>query len=348
MAPPYRGIGMSSTALRTFAFALIVLAVLFGVVAYYMNRQIETGPDANVSAPVPEDNSVLAVVAVRPLQPYQEITLEDVSLVPISVQPAQYYTDVGNVVGRQPVRAVPTGSPVTDEAFGRPNALAQAIPPGTQAMSLSISDVIAVGGFVQPGDFVDVLIYLRSAGDQVEASQARILLEHARVLAYQEQLINGDAKDGEGNARARRERTAVVAVPTDQTTRVMLGASLGELRLALRAPEDTAPPADADEAAAPEQVAAHSADGSEPMPEAVAPAPTQVAMNEGDQSSAPSADSTKEDTDKERVITLKELARVKEKQEEQPRTSRPRQSRPRSATIEVYEGSQSTRISRPY
>lgn len=338
---------MSSTALRTFAFVLIVLAVLFGVVAYYMNRQIETGPDANVSAPVPEDNSVLAVVAVRPLQPYKEITLEDVSLVPISVQPAQYYTDVGNVVGRQPVRAVPTGSPVTDEAFGRPNALAQAIPPGTQAMSLSISDVIAVGGFVQPGDFVDVLIYLRSAGDQVEASQARILLENARVLAYQEQLINGDAKDGEGNAGARRERTAVVAVPADQTTRVMLGASLGELRLALRAPEETAP-AEADEAAAPEEVAVHSADGSEPMPEALAPAPTQVAMNESDQSSGPSADSTKEDTNKERVITLKELARVKEKQEEQPRTSRPRQSRPRSATIEVYEGSQSTRISRPY
>ena len=206
---------MSSTALRTFALVLIVLAVLFGVAAYYMNRQIETAPDAEVSQPLPEDDRVLAVVAVEPLTPYEPVTEED-----------QYSTDVADVVGREPVRGVATGSPVTDEAFGRPNALAQAIPPDTQAMSLSISDVIAVGGFVQPGDFVDVLIYLRSSGDQVESSQSRILLENVRVLAYHEQLINGEA-DGGDDGGGRRERTAVVAVPMDKTTRVMLGASLG-------------------------------------------------------------------------------------------------------------------------
>ena len=53
---------------------MIVLAVLFGVAAYYMNRQIETAPDAEVSQPLPEDDRVLAVVAVEPLTPYEPVT----------------------------------------------------------------------------------------------------------------------------------------------------------------------------------------------------------------------------------------------------------------------------------
>ena len=330
---------MSSSALRTFAFALIVLAILFGVVAYFMSRQIASGPDAGASAPVPENNSVLAVVAVKPLQPYQAITLEDVSLVPISVEPPQYYTDVADVVGRTPVRDVATGAPVTDTAFGRKNKLAEAIPPGTQAMSLSISDIIAVGGFIQPGDFVDVLIYLRSSGEQVEDSQARILLKQVRVLAYQEQLISSEADTADaGDSRNRRERTAVLAVPEDQTTRVMLGASLGELRLALRAPmgKDRSEMADTDLDLA-------DAEGmqDDDMPESVSPAAVRAA------SVASASEETElSESEKQRVITLAELARVEEKREK--RATPQRRSTPRRATIEVYQGAQPSRISRPY
>ena len=332
---------MSSSALRTFAFALIVLALVFGVVAYFMSRQIASGPDASASAPVPENNSVLAVVAVRSLQPYQAITLEDVSLVPISVEPPQYFTDVGDVVGRTPVREVETGAPVTDTAFGRKNKLAESIPPGMQAMSLSISDIIAVGGFIQPGDFVDVLIYLRSAGDQVEDSQARILLKEVRVLAYQEQLISGDAGDSDAaGGRNRRERTAVLAVPEAQTTRVMLGASLGELRLSLRAPVGTGGD---DMAAGDTGLALADAAGMDAndMPESVSPAAARTAP-----ATAKSKTSPPSEAQAQRVITLAELARVEEKQEE--RAAPARRSAPRRAMIEVYEGAQPSRISRPY
>lgn len=162
---------------------------------------------------------------------------------PISVEPAHYYKNVDKVIGRSPVQTVATGLPVTEQAFGRRNALAEAIPPGTQAMSLIISDVTAVGGFVQPGDFVDVLLYLRSSGEQIRNSQARVLIRDVRVLAYARQLINGEqVPDQNTDSRARRERTAVLAVPQAETTRVMLGASLGELRLALRAGPSAADP----------------------------------------------------------------------------------------------------------
>lgn len=305
-----RGETMSSSALRTFAFALIVLALLFGVIAYVMSGQIDRGPDAAATEPVPENSRTLAVVAIRALKPYQAISREDVSLVPIAVEPAHYYKDVADVVGRSPVRTVATGLPVTEEAFGRRSALAEAIPPGTQAMSLEISDVTAVGGFVQPGDFVDVLLYLRASGEQVQHSQARVLIRDVRVLAYAQQLINGEQISGEtGDSRGRRDRTAVLAVPQADTTRVMLGASLGELRLALRAPAA----AGGNDAAA--------------------------------QNGPSAAEPVVADTD-QGPITLAELGRIDRSGERRAPPSRSRWSA--RSTIEVYEGPISNRISPPY
>lgn len=299
---------MSSSALRTFAFALIVLAVLFGVIAYVMSRQIDRGPDAAAVEPVPQSSRALAVVAIRPLAAYQAITREDVSLVPISVEPTHYYTDVADVIGRTPVRTVATGLPVTEQAFGGRNALAEAIPPGTQAMSLEISEVTAVGGFVQPGDFVDVLLYLRATGGQVSHSQARVLIRDVRVLAHAQQLINGEqASSPTGDSRGRRERTVVLAVPQTATTRVMLGASLGELRLALRAPVATGGP---DAAPDPTRAADAVANAKEQAP-----------------------------------ITLAELGQIDRSRE--PRRVRSPSRSTHRATIEVYEGPTSSRISPP-
>lgn len=311
---------MSSTALKTFAVALIVLAVIFGGVAYYMSQRM-SGPQTPVSRPVPADDRVLAVVAVAPLPPYQQITAEDVALVPISVEPAQYFTDAGAVVGRTPLRAVAVGAPVTEQAFGTPSALAEAVPPGAQAMSLEVTDVIAVGGFVQPGDVVDVLVYLRESGSEVDASHARVLLREARVLAYRQQLINVGDDGGTQSAGNSRQRTVVLAVPEEQTTRVMLGASLGELRLALRAPQ---PASDAQQAET-RQVLAPESQATHGSPPAVA------------------------ESERAQVVTLAELAEIEASDDAQPpRTpAPPRRDAPR-ATIEVYQGSDANRVDRPY
>lgn len=330
---------MSSTALKTLAVILVVAAAVLGFVAYYFSQGLTQAPDtAERQPPQPGENQVLAVVATQRIAPYQPIPQEAVALMPISVQPPQYYTDVGEVVGRTPLRSVPVGAPVTEEVFGTANILAQAIPPGTQAMSLEISDVIAVGGFVRPGDMVDVLVYIRASGREVEQSQARVLLENARVLGYEERLINVDdegAQDGD-EGRQRRQRTAVLAVPQEDTTRVMLGASLGELRLALRGDGPRVQTARADAAAA-------EADGD--APEALAPTGQAAA---GDAATAKKGQDggqdAKEEQEQQKVITLRELAAIEDGRGDDADRPKP----PPRAIIEVYMGTESRRISRPY
>jgi pilus assembly protein CpaB len=230
---------MSSTTLKIIAAVMVSLAVIFALLLVGFYQRNETrAREAEARAQEQQQQATLAVVAVKPLAAYKPIARENVALVPLPVVPQQYFTTLEDVVGRIPLLDIDAGAPVTARYFKEGNALARVIPPGFQAVSVEINDVIAVGGFVRPGDIVDLLVYLRG-GPGVSEPQARVLLKQVRVLAYEERIVDRpqglvEEEKAGGNAQSRRVRTAVLAVPEDEATRVMLGASLGELRLALR------------------------------------------------------------------------------------------------------------------
>ena len=227
---------MSSTALKIGAVVTFLLAVVLAVVGARVARQYaeqaeQATEQAQSAVATPQ---TLAVVAIKPLAAYKVISPDDVALVPVHTRPKNYYATVEDVVGQSPLVDVDVGAPVTSRYFREGNQLARSIPPGYQALSVEVDDVTSVGGFVRPGDVVDVLAYFRGGGDLGEP-QARILMEAARVLAFDERLIDRPEglEDTEDQRRRRRQRTVVLLVPSDQATRLMLGASLGDLRLAM-------------------------------------------------------------------------------------------------------------------
>lgn len=233
---------MSSNAAKIVAGVAIFLTLVLAFVGYRVSRQYAQDSEqarAQVAAQAKQEKEspkILAVVAVKPLAAYKKIGKDDVVLAEVTVAPRDYYTTLAEVVGKEPLVDIDQGAPVTQRYFAEGNVLAKSVPPGFQAVSVEVTDVIGVGGFVRPGDIVDVLLYLRGTGD-VQTTQARILLKDTRLLAYEELLVDrpeGLKEEEAGKERAnRRSRTAVLAVPNADTTRLMLGASLGELRLAL-------------------------------------------------------------------------------------------------------------------
>ncbi|MEK6806896.1 MAG: Flp pilus assembly protein CpaB [Pseudomonadota bacterium] len=227
---------MSSNALRIIAAVTVLLAVILAVVGYRISRQF--AENAEKAAQAQAAPQTLAVIALKPLAAYQPIPRDAIVLAPVAVPPtSEYFNNVDLVAGQIPLTDIDTGAPVTKRYFSEGNALARIIPVGHQALALEINEVIATGGFLRPGDVVDVLVYLRGGGG-VEQPQARILLPGARVLAYEERIIDRPQglkeEQGGPDQSRRRVRTAVLAVPEKDTTRVMLGASLGEIRLSLR------------------------------------------------------------------------------------------------------------------
>jgi len=164
--------------------------------------------------------------------------------VTVAVTPTDYYASLDEVAKRVPLVDIDAGAPVTKRYFKEGNILAKIIPAGHQALAIEVNEVVAAGGFVRPGDNVDVLVYLRT-GAGVSDAQSRVLLENARVLAFEDRIIERPQglkdEEAKGSDQSRRRmRTAVLAVPDADTTRVMLGVGLGEVRLALRGQQTAA------------------------------------------------------------------------------------------------------------
>lgn len=235
---------MSSTALKAAAVILVLLTIMLAGVGFSMSRnyaartakaEAEVARAAEVARTAPQ---TLAVVALKPLAAYKTISRDDVALVPVAVTPTDYFGSLDEVASRVPLVDIDAGAPVTKRYFKEGNILAKIIPAGHQALAIEVNEIIAAGGFVRPGDNVDVIVYLRN-GAGVADAQARVLLENARVLAYEERVIERPQglkdEEAKGNDQSKRRlRTAVLAVPDSETTRVVLGTGMGEIRLALR------------------------------------------------------------------------------------------------------------------
>lgn len=365
---------MSSNAIRWVAGVLVVLAVVLAIVAYrYSHSFAEKQAPQQSALPQSSVPQTLVVVATKPLPLDKPIDRDSVALVPVQVAPAEFYTNVNDVVGKPPRLDVDAGTPITPRFFKRTNLLANQIPVGSQALSLKVDDVVGSGGFIQPGDIVDLLLYIRSVSgtptgeqgkDKTEdiATQARVLLKDVLVLSYEDRFVESpkgiDEKEKEKNPQAqqRRERTAVIAVPQKDVTRVMLGANLGDLRLALHRPEAAVAPtaaAPAATATAPDVAAgappAAAAAGATPASSvaAVSAIPADPASPTSTAPVLPLSDAEKAKIEAtkvpDQVITATELGRV-QKSPEAEKKKKVAAARPK---IEIFRGSSSEKAVYP-
>jgi pilus assembly protein CpaB len=133
--------------------------------------------------------------------------------------------------------------------------------------TMKVDEFSGVANRIAPGDYVDVFISLKNTQrDKVQITpddvQTRLLLSRLRVLAYGGRDLMSSrssedtttppplARPGSDDKTSRSEkrssaaantepaRTAVLAVPLELVTRLLLGAQQGKLALALRHPGD--------------------------------------------------------------------------------------------------------------
>lgn len=111
--------------------------------------------------------------------------------------------------------------------------LAVLIPPGRVAVSVAVNDVIRTGGFITPGDRVDVLGVVTKEATGV----AELVLRDIPVLAVSSVAV-GDEADSDSKAGAENPRsldtTVTLAVTVEEARRLVQVDELGKLRLALR------------------------------------------------------------------------------------------------------------------
>ncbi len=132
----------------------------------------------------------------------------------------------GEVVLRSKVSDAPPGS-----------RLAAVIPEGKVAVSVAVSDVISTGGFIAPGDRVDVLGVVSKGADDA----ASLVLRDVAVLAVSNSIVGSPdtARDDRGGAGGKDnprslDTTVTLALTIDEARRLVQVDEVGKLRLALR------------------------------------------------------------------------------------------------------------------
>ena len=107
------------------------------------------------------------------------------------------------------------------------------IPRDKRAVTINISDVIAVAGFVKPGDYVDIVMTYDKI--DVGSHTSRVVLQNIQVLAVNNRTEAGapvdTAKEPKESAKLM---TMTLAVSPDEAAEVTLADEKGKIRLALR------------------------------------------------------------------------------------------------------------------
>ena len=177
------------------------------------------------------------VVATTDLAVGTRVQESDVRIVhfPADTIPQAAFHRMKSVVGRGVVLPIAQGEFVLPLKLAGENSgsgLVSTIPAGMRAVSVRVSDISSVGGFVQPGTRVDVLMTGNPGG--TGEPQAITVLKNVAVLANGMNM-DRNAVHGEG----QNAPIITLAVSPDDAQKLALAIAQGRIELALRNPMDT-------------------------------------------------------------------------------------------------------------
>ena len=251
---------MNSRVTLGLAGLLLLGAIIAGYWGLTLSRQPVVEPAAAPAAvavvssnaapatPVEDPTRQPVVVLLRDIAPFVKITAADVAVEKLRTAPAGSLGAVDQVIGRTPWRPLSAGSWLSEESFEAGSQLARMIRPGERALAVAVDEVINAGGQLAPGDYVDVLLFLRKDESNSQAS-AQLVVPAVRVLVVGSQM--GLTNEGQPASPARTDeerlrqdqqrmaaRSVVLAVPEPLLSRLMLASGAGVLRLAVRSADE--------------------------------------------------------------------------------------------------------------
>lgn len=183
----------------------------------------------------PEQAVVHEVVfARRAIDAGSIISAEQLTLHALPLQPPHTYDKPDTLLGKRVWRDIEKGEMIRPGHLRQGSDLAATLLPTERAVAIAVDEVVGAGGLLAPGDSVDVLLYLREHDGGFPSAQ--IVLEDVRLLSFAERIQPppDSAVDDKPERTEFRGKTAVLAVPQEELSRLMLASNAGTLRLALR------------------------------------------------------------------------------------------------------------------
>ena len=219
---------------------MIGFAVVFGLLAVFI-AQVWLNNQASLRAKVEPAKAIASqtvVVAKQPLRFGTELSAAMLQEVPWPSEalPNGAFAKIHDIMagGRRVVlAAIEANEPVLSLKITGPGqraTLSALVKPGMKAVTIRVNDVEGVGGFVLPGDHVDVVLTR-----QIDKGSAttQVVLQNTRVLAV-------DQTADERAQKAAVAKSVTLEVDTVDAQKLWLASSVGSLSLLLRKAGETA------------------------------------------------------------------------------------------------------------
>jgi pilus assembly protein CpaB len=231
-----RRIRTTGLAVRKNTIVMVGIAVVFGLLAVFvaqgwLNYQAELSRKVGQPKAKPVATRTI-VIAAGPMRFGAHVSADSLREVewPDAALPAGTFGSIAEVMsgGKRIVLAsIEKNEPLLRTKItgaGQKATLSAVIQDGMRAVTVRVNDVEGVGGFVLPGDHVDVLL---TRQQERTNGTNDVVIQNARVLAV-DQLAD-DAAD-----RPTVVKAVTIEVDTVAAQKIALAASLGNLSLMLR------------------------------------------------------------------------------------------------------------------
>jgi pilus assembly protein CpaB len=220
---------------------LVILAIVgVGLVVMLTRSFLSSAQQQAIESQVavaPSKPAIRILVAKRDLHVGTIITAEDTewrAWPEDSVSEAYFITKKGTKkdTDGQVVRIpLSNGEPVTRSSLvkqGERGFLAAILSPGMRAVTVKLSPTAGIGGFIFPGDRVDVLLsHTIEVSRQEKYEVAETVFQNVRVLAVDQKSASDD--------KAKIGKTATLEVTPKMAEKVAMLSNIGTLSLSLRA-----------------------------------------------------------------------------------------------------------------
>ena len=209
---------------------MIVIAVVLGLIAaigiwQYLNKTQQKVKELTVTRAV--------VVASKQIPAGKKLEESDLAIkqLPAQAIPKDYPSSIDSLKGRLVKSTVAADEIITEGRLvgqGAAGGLPVIIPPGYRAITIRVNEVIGVGGFISPGDHVDILSIMKKSEDQ---TFSKTILQNVLVIAVGDKIFDPNTFS---DPQAKIVAQVTFALDPKDVEKLALASETGQLHLVLR------------------------------------------------------------------------------------------------------------------
>ncbi len=226
--------------MRSKSIVLLALALGCGLIAsigisQYMDTRGGGGNQGDRQA---------VFVAMEDINAGDELTAQNIKLEewPQAIVPAGALTRLEDVEGKQCRMRIYAGEPILSSKLLGPDesiGAAKDIPPGYRVAHVKIDSSAGSNNLILPGDRVDVLVFRRSAAENLQATASKIVLQDIKVFAVDTQTETEFSRNRSDQTEPITAKTISLLVTPRQAEILHAATEMsGAIRLILRNPDD--------------------------------------------------------------------------------------------------------------